>query len=516
MRVSRQGAAFLALAAVLLPVGSAAYADELLVMPYACSVVGGQPLLTPGPEQSHRIIGKRDQRKFTACSPVNPGICRHWNVHRFDLDCDGTRVSWVSVVAATNEGSRRAWLLDGRLLLRMGAWWSLAPDDPCAREPGPDERFAHGGRLRRQCAERLALAPPPVVEMPFGYAPMLGIDGIFVTAAPPPPGVAAAPPKLPPIVAGTPSTKSAAADAKPQVAPQPAPKVASPAQPASAAAPAAQERAKHAIPKPAPKVAAAAPPAPAKEATPGSQGPRLVTPPAPAALVAPQSPPPPKVAAPATSPTPEVQKKTVAAEPRAGTADATPLPKAAVTTSAEPEAAFSLSLFRTTTTGAIVAFAGLTLGLLTAFALARRREHARDAGRPRRDIAGLSLDGTRARAQARAGDPRGRPAPNARVKATANPAPSTTAAARGRSVAPSRVADRDDRMPRTREEALKVLGIGIAPSATETAIKKIVDGLRMSWHPDLAKDETDRALRELRSKQINAAWDLLQAQRAEA
>jgi DnaJ-class molecular chaperone len=70
-------------------------------------------------------------------------------------------------------------------------------------------------------------------------------------------------------------------------------------------------------------------------------------------------------------------------------------------------------------------------------------------------------------------------------------------------------------MPRTREEALEVLGIGIAPSATPTAIKKIVDGLRMSWHPDLARDETDRALREQRSKQINAAWAILQSERAE-
>ena len=47
------------------------------------------------------------------------------------------------------------------------------------------------------------------------------------------------------------------------------------------------------------------------------------------------------------------------------------------------------------------------------------------------------------------------------------------------------------------------------------ALKKIVDGLRQSWHPDLARDDADRALRELRSKQINAAWDLLQSQRAE-
>jgi DnaJ-class molecular chaperone len=70
-------------------------------------------------------------------------------------------------------------------------------------------------------------------------------------------------------------------------------------------------------------------------------------------------------------------------------------------------------------------------------------------------------------------------------------------------------------MPRTRVEALEVLGIGVAPSANQAAIKKIVDGLRQSWHPDLAKDEADRAVRELRSKQINAAWDLLRSQVAE-
>ena len=168
-------------AVCLLPAADAR-ADELLVMPYACTMVGGRPLLTPGPEQGHRIFGQRDQRKFTACSPVNPGMCRNWTVHRFDLDCDGARVPWVSVVAATSEASRRAWLLDGRLLLRMGPAWSLAPDDPCAREPGLDDRST--GRMRRYCADRLAMAPPPVVEMPFGFAPMLGIDGIFVKAAP--------------------------------------------------------------------------------------------------------------------------------------------------------------------------------------------------------------------------------------------------------------------------------------------------------------------------------------------
>src|SRR5690606_20365965 len=110
-RAFQRGAAVLALAALLSP--AAAGADELLVMPYACTTVNGQPVLTPGPQQSHRIVGQRNQRKFTACSPVNPDLCRNWTVHRFDLDCDGKRVSWVSVLAATDEGNRRAWLLDG-------------------------------------------------------------------------------------------------------------------------------------------------------------------------------------------------------------------------------------------------------------------------------------------------------------------------------------------------------------------------------------------------------------------
>src|SRR5688572_24265270 len=182
MRVSIRVAQVLAVALLLWPAGASA--NELLVIPYSCTMAGGQPVLTPGTEQSHRVIGQRDQRRFNACSPVNPGMCRNWTIHRFDLDCDGTRVPWVSVVAATNEGSRRAWLLDGRLVMRMGPQWSLPPDDPCARQQGPDDDRPGGRRMRRYCADVLAAAPPPVVELPYGYAPMLGVDGIFVKAAP--------------------------------------------------------------------------------------------------------------------------------------------------------------------------------------------------------------------------------------------------------------------------------------------------------------------------------------------
>jgi hypothetical protein len=203
-----------------------------------------------------------------------------------------------------------------------------------------------------------------------------------------------------------------------------------------------------------------------------------------------------------------------------------PAVKPAPQPKAEPQSAFGtslLSLYRTTTTGAIIAFAGLALGLLAAFTLARRREQARDAGRRRRDISSLSLGGRHAKASARPGaearqraqrvPPPGAP-PSAPPKQASQPAAPMPSDLKGR-LAMTEVGSLGGRMPRTREEALEVLGIGIAPSATAPAIKKIVDGLRMSWHPDLAKNETDRALREQRSKQINAAWDILQSQRAE-
>jgi DnaJ-class molecular chaperone len=73
-----------------------------------------------------------------------------------------------------------------------------------------------------------------------------------------------------------------------------------------------------------------------------------------------------------------------------------------------------------------------------------------------------------------------------------------------------------DAIPRTRAEALEVLGMGVTPDAGEAALKKIVDGLRSSWHPDRASDESDRQLRELRMKQINAAWDILAGKRSES
>lgn len=69
-------------------------------------------------------------------------------------------------------------------------------------------------------------------------------------------------------------------------------------------------------------------------------------------------------------------------------------------------------------------------------------------------------------------------------------------------------------MPSSVDEAYEVLGIN--SNVSEATLKKILDALRMSWHPDLAGDAADRHLREERIKQINIASELIAAERRAA
>jgi hypothetical protein len=72
----------------------------------------------------------------------------------------------------------------------------------------------------------------------------------------------------------------------------------------------------------------------------------------------------------------------------------------------------------------------------------------------------------------------------------------------------------DDNPPASVFEAYRVLGLN--PEAPSAAVKKVVDALRMSWHPDHARNDADRRQREERIKQVNAAWDLLKEAQAAA
>jgi DnaJ domain len=87
------------------------------------------------------------------------------------------------------------------------------------------------------------------------------------------------------------------------------------------------------------------------------------------------------------------------------------------------------------------------------------------------------------------------------------------AEAAGRSVT-DRDAAAEETLPSTPHDAYRILGIN--QDASPVVVKKLVDALRMSWHPDHARDDVDRVHREARIKQINAAWDIIKPHRVAA
>ncbi len=139
----------------------------------------------------------------------------------------------------------------------------------------------------------------------------------------------------------------------------------------------------------------------------------------------------------------------------------------------------------------------LALAGLAVFGIRRWRRRPFAAPPADRDIADISFDGARR-------------APTALERGSVEPgAPA--------SESQNREAAEDAHklpVPTTYAEALKVLGA--SPDASTGAIKKIVDGLRQSWHPDLARSEADRRHREARVRQINVAWDLVSQRRSAA
>jgi hypothetical protein len=161
---------------------SAAPSEVLLAMPFACHLDRGEVRLTPGPIQTFQIYGIPEGRAFSSCSPRNPGICRSWMLHRFDLNCGGVRVSWLSVVRAltTNWMPNRSWVSEGRLHIRTGPRWSSV--GPCFMRPP----LGYGWRDRGPvfywpCAR----ATGQVINRPSGFAPMFSSFAHFEPQAQP-------------------------------------------------------------------------------------------------------------------------------------------------------------------------------------------------------------------------------------------------------------------------------------------------------------------------------------------
>ena len=165
----------------------AAFAQERLSMPFTCAVSGGRLFVEPSQERSYAILGRRDQEAFDICSSHNPSQCRTWQLHRFDVECDGGRVPWLSVFAAAPGMRRRQlWVENDRLHLRFGADRFNERRRPCFGAPwsGRGERL-EGFPAWGDCDSNYQPRDRSVTVLPAGFAPLMQL-GARIIAVPPP------------------------------------------------------------------------------------------------------------------------------------------------------------------------------------------------------------------------------------------------------------------------------------------------------------------------------------------
>jgi hypothetical protein len=93
-----------------------AEARERLVMPFDCGIEGGEVRLSLAAEKSYRIVGGRDEQTVTTCTPSTMAGCRTVMVHSFTISCGRSAVAWMRVAAAIRSAAaNRAWIENGRL-----------------------------------------------------------------------------------------------------------------------------------------------------------------------------------------------------------------------------------------------------------------------------------------------------------------------------------------------------------------------------------------------------------------
>jgi hypothetical protein len=433
-----------------------AESQEQIVLPYDCDVVGGRVQVRPSGDQAYRIYGTRRQEQYRACSEQNPDRCRSFLVHRFTMACGRERAEWPDVYAAIARitDGRAFYNNDGRLYYRMG------PREPRDSYPFPEPRRATG-----------------LVEMPDGYAPIAGVDAIFTP--------------LDPRVAeledgGGPTAAQAPSGPKPSFAPALAPKadqkpkVSENLTPSGVKAGGEQSAEVRLEPRP-PNT-----PAVEKPLETSSTSPPTATPEKPDAADG-------KSVAPAV---PTILNNPAAKELASASRTETVVAAAEVAPPPPPATVEGPRVEGWSATGGSgisvppLAFAILIAAatLATLLVILKKQAAVPVAAGPLRVPVEPVLPGLEPRLSSPAGQ-----ALTVRVEPSA-PAVSKSAASA-------------QCMPASREEALALLGL--SAGATDAVIRKVVEALRQSWHPDLATDEADRAMREERIKAINVAAGLL-------
>lgn len=450
--------AALAVAAALfysLPGFQAARADEQIVLPFECNVVGGRVQVRRSSDQAYRIFGARREEQYRACSERDPGRCRTFVVHSFKMACGRDRAEWPEVYAAISR------VTDGRAFFNNdGAlYYRMAPREPRDSYPFPEPRQALG-----------------IVEMPDGFAPIAGVDAIFTPLDPRVAELENAAPAPAPLQK---PEFSPALTAKPEPATPPNAKPTEPQKTAETLRSAEPPK-----PEPAP-VLETKPLETASTSKPETSEPKSdASAPAGGAATAPVAP---TILNNPAAKQVETASKT---ETVVAAAELTPAPQS------DAPATDGTRVEGWTEVGGgglnvpPMAFAILIAAatLATLLVILKKQATAPVMADPLRVAIEPELPG---------------------FDAPKSPSPGQSLAVRVEADPPavSQARAAPNGLPTSRAEALAMLGLNA--DATDPVIRKLVEALRQSWHPDLATSDADRAEREERLKAINVAAGIL-------
>ncbi len=538
-------------------------ARERVSLPYSCNMDRGRLRVEPASDKSYQILGQREQQVHTYCPDQSGTKCRTWTVHRFAVSCSGGKAAWSEIVAAA-AGRERANVAveNGQLLLRV------APQPQTWRERicGELERAPwRGPATWERCQGRgsggvKSVSRSHMVALPRGYAPLGLIGARVLSDGEPSARIAATEPtasaEVPAIISGPSQSDRPVVTDLPANIERPSVQVQPPGQAQApvndGVPPVAPLQPAAALPRQAQAVAGEMHQAVTTERLEARLGPSAVESFAAVAMA-------PRAAMPAEPATDAPVIGRAKAEPvRTWPVAWTTRVEATPSTASREDYGSSLpqSMMQLLVAGL------LGTALLVTVAVTRRRRIARvQWNRVDPDLVGNGVyregDGERAVALRTKSDGHIALITNALERlATVAPLRNTLSrelqsserrlavviAAIGTPKATpedwtkarrrlERIAQDLDRLqqisdsavhslsglsatrtlPRDRAEAYAALGV--TTGVSEAILKKLVDALRVSWHPDLAKGDDDRVLRDARIKEINVAWDLITGKR---
>ncbi len=179
---------FRILLALSISFGTASLAEayDQLVMPFDCGLDHGRVRISPAAERRYAIVGEREKQAITTCH--QPQGCRTLTVHRFVISCGGAGVSWMRIAAEIRRlANAPAWIAGDKLHLVLPASNSIAAKQPCLGRP----TFALG---RTAVAQRVSLVSDcssgerrgafEQIVLPAGFAPVAELGARLVLTVP--------------------------------------------------------------------------------------------------------------------------------------------------------------------------------------------------------------------------------------------------------------------------------------------------------------------------------------------